>query len=149
MQEHQRGTSKIQVGGKIFHLLLIRIYFFEVFNQDLGFVGWDFRWNFFESVVKKFEFAVKLVMFAMLNFYARVKLWSKRAFGGDYRDFIRGGPNFDPVKYVKEVSHVKHMHANLILVHFNFSSKLMVAWLKPNFGPLSNSSKTQFWSSSN
>ena len=30
---------------------------------------------------------------------------------------LRGGPNFDPVKYVKEVSHVKHMHANLILIH--------------------------------
>ena len=28
------------------------------------------------------------------------------------------GPNFGPVKYVKEVSHVKHMHANSILVHF-------------------------------
>ena len=39
---------------------------------------------------------------------------------------VRGGPNFGPVKYVKEVSHVKHMHANSILVHFNFSSKLMV-----------------------
>ena len=25
---------------------------------------------------------------------------------------IRGGPNLGPVKYVKEVSHVKHMHAN-------------------------------------
>ena len=56
---------------------------------------------------------------------------------------LRGGPNFGPVKYVKEVSHVKHMHANSdLLVHFNFSSKLMVTWLKPNFGPLS---KTQFW----
>ena len=41
-------------------------------------------------------------------------------------DRLRGGTNFDPVKYVKEVSHVEHMHANLILVHFNFSSKLMV-----------------------
>ena len=40
--------------------------------------------------------------------------------------YLRGGPNFGPVKYVKEVSHVKHMHANSILVHFNFSSKLMV-----------------------
>ena len=39
---------------------------------------------------------------------------------------LRGGPNFGPVKYVKEVSHVKHMHANLILVHPNFSSKLMI-----------------------
>ena len=25
---------------------------------------------------------------------------------------VRGGPNFDPVKYVKEVSHVEHMHAD-------------------------------------
>ena len=33
---------------------------------------------------------------------------------------LRGGPNFDPVKYVKEVSHVKHMHANLILIHPSF-----------------------------
>ena len=41
-------------------------------------------------------------------------------------DNLRGGPNFDPVKYVKEVSHAKYMHANSILVHFNFSSKLMV-----------------------
>ena len=26
--------------------------------------------------------------------------------------FLREGPNFDPVKYVKEVSHVEHMHAD-------------------------------------
>ena len=30
---------------------------------------------------------------------------------------LRGGPNFGPVKYVKEVSHVKDMHANSLLVH--------------------------------
>jgi len=46
--------------------------------------------------------------------------------GWDLASPLRGGPNFGPVKYVKEVSHVKHMHANSILVHFNFSSKLMV-----------------------
>ena len=44
---------------------------------------------------------------------------------------VRGGPNFDPVKYVKDVSHVKQMHADLILIHPNFSSKLMVTWLNP------------------
>ena len=38
------------------------------------------------------------------------------------------------------------MHADLILVHPNFSSKLMITWRKPTFGPLSNWSKTQFWS---
>ena len=42
---------------------------------------------------------------------------------------LRGGPNFDPVKYVKEVSHVEHMHANLILIHPCFSSKLVITWL--------------------
>ena len=44
-------------------------------------------------------------------------------------ELLRGGPNFDPVKYVKEVSHVKHMHANSILIHPNFSSKLVITWL--------------------
>ena len=39
---------------------------------------------------------------------------------------IRGGPNFGPVKYVKEVSHVKHMHVDSILVHHNFSGHVMV-----------------------
>ena len=33
---------------------------------------------------------------------------------------LRGGPNFDPVKYVKEVSHVEHMHADSLLIHPNF-----------------------------
>ena len=41
-------------------------------------------------------------------------------------DHIRGGPNFDPVKYVKEVSHVEHMQADSLLIHPNFSSKLMI-----------------------
>ena len=49
---------------------------------------------------------------------------------------LRGGPNFDAVKYVKEASHVKHMHADSILIHPNFYSK--------SFDPLSNLSKTQF-----
>ena len=39
---------------------------------------------------------------------------------------VRGGPNFDPVRYMKEVSHVKHMHEDSILIHPNFSSKLMI-----------------------
>ena len=30
---------------------------------------------------------------------------------------LRGGPNFDPVKYVKEVSHVEYMHADSLLIH--------------------------------
>ena len=34
---------------------------------------------------------------------------------------LRGGPNFDPVKYVKEVSHVKNMHADSLFIHPNFS----------------------------
>ena len=29
---------------------------------------------------------------------------------------LRGSPNFDLVKYLKEVSHVKHMHANSLLI---------------------------------
>ena len=29
---------------------------------------------------------------------------------------FHGGPNFDPVKYVKEVCHVKHMHATSVLI---------------------------------
>ena len=39
---------------------------------------------------------------------------------------LRGGPIFDSVKYVKEVSHGKHVHADLRLVHPNFSSKFMI-----------------------
>ena len=39
---------------------------------------------------------------------------------------LRGGSNFDPVKYVKEVSHVEHLHADSLLIHPNFSSKLMI-----------------------
>ena len=49
---------------------------------------------------------------------------------------LRGGPNFDPVKYVKEVSHVKYMHADSILIHPNFSSKLIITWRKPTFDPV-------------
>ena len=45
---------------------------------------------------------------------------------GKFQTEIRGGPNFDPVKYVKEVSHVEHMHADSLLNHPNFSSKLMI-----------------------
>ena len=32
---------------------------------------------------------------------------------------IRGGPTLGPVRYWKEVSHVKHMHADSLLVHPN------------------------------
>ena len=52
---------------------------------------------------------------------------------------LRGGSTFGPVKYMKEVSHVKHMHADSLLVHSNFFSKLMITWLI-------NWSKTHFWS---
>ena len=38
---------------------------------------------------------------------------------------IRGGPYFGPVKYVKEVGHVKTMHANSILVNPNFWTQKM------------------------
>ena len=34
------------------------------------------------------------------------------------------------------------MHADSLLVHLNFSSKLMITWLEPTFRPLSNWSKT-------
>ena len=52
--------------------------------------------------------------------------------GSQYNSFnrsllqLRGGSTFGPVKFVKEVSHVKHMHTNSLLVHPNFSSKLMI-----------------------
>ena len=39
------------------------------------------------------------------------------------KSVVRGRPTFDPVKYVKEVSHVEHRHADLLLIHPNFSSK--------------------------
>ena len=48
----------------------------------------------------------------------------------------RGGTTFDPVKCVKEVSHVKHMHAVSLLIHLNFSSKLMITWLNLFENPL-------------
>ena len=43
-----------------------------------------------------------------------------------YGPYKTGGPTFGPVKCVKEVSHVKHMHADSLLVHPNFSSKVMI-----------------------
>ena len=60
---------------------------------------------------------------------------------------LREDPTFGPVKYVKEVSHVKHMYADLLLVHPKFSSKLMITRGNPllirfqtdrklNFGPV-------------
>ena len=41
---------------------------------------------------------------------------------------VRGGPTFGAVKYVKEQSHVNHVHANSLLIHLNFSSKSMITW---------------------
>ena len=49
---------------------------------------------------------------------------------------IRGGQNFDPVKYVTEVSHVKHMHADSLLIHPSFSSKLIITRLNFFENPL-------------
>ena len=43
-----------------------------------------------------------------------------------FKSIYAGGPFFGPVKYVKEVIHVKHMHANSLLVHPNFFSKLTI-----------------------
>ena len=56
---------------------------------------------------------------------------------------IRGGPNFGPVKYVKEVSHV---YANSLLVHPNFSSKLMMTqtYFWSTFKLIENSLLVQF-----
>ena len=42
---------------------------------------------------------------------------------------LRGGSTFDPLKNVKEVGHVTHMHADSLLIHHNFPSKLMISWL--------------------
>ena len=49
---------------------------------------------------------------------------------------LRGGPTFDPVLNVKEVSHVKHMHADSLLINTYFSSKLMIRWLNLFENPL-------------
>ena len=43
-----------------------------------------------------------------------------------FRKKIRGGPTFDPLKSVKELSHVKHMHDDSLLIHPNYSSLLMI-----------------------
>ena len=61
---------------------------------------------------------------------------------------IHGGPTFDPIKYVKEVTHVKHMHADSILIHPSFSSKLMITWLNFLENPLLIRFQTdhEFWS---
>ena len=42
---------------------------------------------------------------------------------------LRGGSTFDPLKNVKEVGHVTHMHADSLLIHHNFPSKLMISGL--------------------
>ena len=39
-----------------------------------------------------------------------------------FRKKIRAGPTFDPLKSVKELSHVKHMYDDSLLTHPNFSS---------------------------
>ena len=49
---------------------------------------------------------------------------------------VHGGPTFDPVLNVKEVGHVKHLHADLLLIHPDFSSKLMITWLNLFENPL-------------
>ena len=42
---------------------------------------------------------------------------------------LREGTTFDPVLSVKEVGHVKHMHAVSLLIHPNFSPNFMVTCL--------------------
>ena len=61
---------------------------------------------------------------------------------------VRRGSRFDPVKYVKEVSHVEHMPADSLLIHSNFSSKLMITWLNLFENPLLIRFPTErkFWS---
>ena len=51
---------------------------------------------------------------------------------------VSGGPTL--VKYVKEVSHVKHMHADFGPPQFLFEINVHVTQFvrKPTFGPLSN-----------
>ena len=55
---------------------------------------------------------------------------------------LRGGPTFGLVKYVKEVSHVKHMHVNSLLVtpkfFFEINDHATQFVRKPTFDPLSN-----------
>ena len=56
---------------------------------------------------------------------------------------LRGDQTFDPVNYmyVKEVSHMKHMHADSILIHLNFfeSNDHVTQFVrKPTFDPLTN-----------
>ena len=58
--------------------------------------------------------------------------------------YIRGGPTFGPVKYVEEVSHVKHMHADSLLIHPKLSSKLIITWLNLFEKPLSKVNQNQF-----
>ena len=55
---------------------------------------------------------------------------------------LRGGLTFGLVKYVKEVSHVKHMHVNSLLVtpkfFFEINDHATQFVRKPTFDPLSN-----------
>ena len=53
---------------------------------------------------------VQLPHFQMFNFTE--DLGKNELFLRGYIKLVRGGPNFDPVKYVKEVSHVEHMHTD-------------------------------------
>ena len=55
-----------------------------------------------------------------------------------------GGSNFWSSK-VCEGGESREAYAYSLLVHPYFSSKLMITWRKPTFGPLSNWSKTHFW----
>ena len=52
--------------------------------------------------------------------------WKDRAYS-----LLRGCPTFDPVQRFWGDSHVRHVHANSLLVYHNFSSKswLIFSWL--------------------
>ena len=57
-------------------------------------------------------------------------LYYERSMGDTVsRICVRRGTTFDPVLSVKEVGHVKHMHAVSLLIHPNFSPNFMVTCL--------------------
>ena len=56
---------------------------------------------------------------------------------------------FPKVLNMKEVLTWSDTHAVSLLIHANFSSKLMITRRNSGFGPLSTCSKFRFWSSSN
>ena len=59
---------------------------------------------------------------------------------------VRGGPIFGPVKYVKEVSHVKHMDANPLLVPpiFEVNDHVTQTYFWSTFILIENSLLVQF-----